>query len=119
VQSPPLTRAFNLRAARLVRHRNRLAEMGDRLLEGRATQGLITRLAPPFDRKVVEARLSKMMSNDFGLSHHPLWIVAQAIRGCLDNNSSTRFIHNRPSKNLALGFGFSGFDPKATFKVGP
>ena len=42
---------------RLVRHLDRLAEMGDRLLEGRAAQRLIARLAPPFDREIVEAGL--------------------------------------------------------------
>ena len=45
------------RRARPVRHRDRLAEMGDRLLEGRAAQRLVARLAPPFDREIVEAGL--------------------------------------------------------------
>ena len=34
--------------------------MGDRLLEGRAPQGLVARLAPPFDGEIVEARLCEM-----------------------------------------------------------
>ena len=37
-----------------VRHGDRLAEMGDRLLEGRAAQRLVARLAPPFDAEIVE-----------------------------------------------------------------
>ena len=57
VQSLPLARARRLPARRLVRHRDRLAEMGDRLLEGRAAQGLVARLAPPFDREIVEPGL--------------------------------------------------------------
>ena len=55
------------RRARLVRHRDRLAEMGDRLLEGRAAQRLVARLAPPFDREIVEAGLGEMMRDRFGL----------------------------------------------------
>ena len=42
------------RGALPVRHRDRLAEMGDRLLEGGAAQCLVTRLAPPFDGEIVE-----------------------------------------------------------------
>ena len=53
--------------ARLVRHRDRLAEMGDRLLEGRAAQRLVARLAPPFDGEIVEAGLGEMMGDRFGL----------------------------------------------------
>ena len=41
--------------------------MGDRLLEGRAAQRLIARLAPPFDREVVEAGLAEMMGDRFRL----------------------------------------------------
>ena len=37
-------------ARRPVRHRDRLAEMSDRLLERRAAQRLVAGLAPPFDR---------------------------------------------------------------------
>jgi hypothetical protein len=33
--------------------------MRDRLLEGRTAQSLIARLAPPFDRELVEAGLSE------------------------------------------------------------
>ena len=55
------------RLARLVRHRDRLAEMGDRLLEGRAAQRLVARLAPPFDGEIVEAGLGEMMGDRFGL----------------------------------------------------
>jgi hypothetical protein len=36
--------------AGLIRHLDCLAEMGDRLLESRAAQRVIARLAPPFDR---------------------------------------------------------------------
>ena len=41
--------------------------MGDRLLEGRAAQRLIARLAPPFDGEIVEAGLGEMMGDRFGL----------------------------------------------------
>ena len=41
--------------------------MSDRLLEGRAAQRLVARLAPPFDREVVEARLSEMVRDRLGL----------------------------------------------------
>ena len=41
--------------------------MGDRLLEGRAAQRLVARLAPPFDREVVETGLGEMMGDRFGL----------------------------------------------------
>ena len=37
--------------------------MGDRLLEGRAAKGLVARLAPPFDREIVEAGLGEMMGD--------------------------------------------------------
>ena len=40
--------------------------MGDRLLEGRAAQSLFTRLAPPFDREIVEAGLGEMVCDGFG-----------------------------------------------------
>ena len=41
--------------------------MGDRLLEGRAAQRLVARLAPPFDRQIVEPGLGEMMRDRFGL----------------------------------------------------
>ena len=41
--------------------------MGDRLLEGRAAQRLVARLAPPFDGEIVEAGLGEMMRDRFGL----------------------------------------------------
>ena len=41
--------------------------MGDRLLEGRAAQRLVARLAPPFDGEIVEAGLGEMMGDRFGL----------------------------------------------------
>jgi hypothetical protein len=40
--------------------------MGDRLLEGRAPQRLVARLAPPFDREVVETCLGEMMRDRLG-----------------------------------------------------
>ena len=55
------------RRARLVRHLDRLAEMGDRLLEGRAAQRLVARLAPPFDGEIVETGLGEMMGDRLGL----------------------------------------------------
>ena len=78
----PLARvARHLSVRRLVRHRDRLAEMGDRLLEGRAAQGLVARLAPPFDRKVVEAGLGEMMGDDFRLGCGALGLIAQDFGG--------------------------------------
>ena len=41
--------------------------MGDRLLEGRAAQRLVARLAPPFDGEIVETGLGEMMGDRFGL----------------------------------------------------
>ena len=55
------------RLARLVRHRDRLAEMGDRLLEGRAAERLVARLAPPFDGEIVETGFGEMMGDRLGL----------------------------------------------------
>ena len=73
--------AHRLPAAGIVRHGYRLAEMRDRLLEGRAAQGLIARLAPPLDREVVEAGLGEMMRDDFRLGRRALGLVAQEL-GC-------------------------------------
>ena len=66
---------------RLVRHGDRLAEMGDRLLEGGAAQRLVARLAPPFDGEIVEAGLGEMMGDDFRLGRGALGLVAQDFRG--------------------------------------
>ena len=55
------------RASSLIRYLDCSTEMGDRLPEGRAAKGLIARLTPPFDRKVVEASLGEMMRDDFRL----------------------------------------------------
>ena len=41
--------------------------MGDRLGESLATQRLVARLAPPFDREIVEAGLGEVMGDRFGL----------------------------------------------------
>ena len=41
--------------------------MGDRLLEGRAAQSLVARLAPPFDGEIVEAGFGEMMGDRLGL----------------------------------------------------
>ena len=51
--------------------------MGDRLLEGRAAQRLVARLAPPFDGEIVEAGLGEMMRDRFGLGVR----VAQRLGG--------------------------------------
>jgi len=53
--------------SRLVRHRDRFAEMGDRLLEGGPAQRLVARPAPPFDGDIVETGLGEMMGDRFGL----------------------------------------------------
>ena len=42
--------------------------MGDRLLEGRAAQRLVARLAPPFDGEIVQAGFGEVMGDRFGLS---------------------------------------------------
>ena len=55
------------RGARPVRHLDRLAEMGDRLLEGRAAQRLIAGFAPPFDRGFGERRLREVMRHELRL----------------------------------------------------
>jgi hypothetical protein len=56
VQVLPLARDVRRGPVRhFVRHGDRLAEMGDGLLEGRAAQGLVAGLAPPLDRLIVEA----------------------------------------------------------------
>ena len=41
--------------------------MGDRFLERGAAKGLVARLAPPFDRKIIEACLGEMMGDRFRL----------------------------------------------------
>src|SRR5580704_17553868 len=55
--------------------------MGDRLLEGRAAQRLVARLAPPFDREVVEAGLREMMGDDFRPGRGALGLIAQDLGG--------------------------------------
>ena len=82
VQLRPLARvARRLPAVCLVRHGDRLAEMGDRLLKGRAAQSLIARLAPPLDREVVEAGLREMMGDDFRLDGGALRLSHQDLGG--------------------------------------
>ena len=77
VQRAPLARFTH----RLVGHGDRLAEMGDRLLEGRAAKGLIARPAPPFDGLVVETRFREMMGDDFRLGRGAVRLIAQEF-GC-------------------------------------
>ena len=65
---PPPRRGSRIRPPRrrargLVRHGDRLAEMGDRLLEGRAAQRLVARSSPPFDCRIVEPGLGEMMGD--------------------------------------------------------
>ena len=55
--------------------------MGDRLLEGRAAKSLVSRLAPPFDGVLIEARLCEMMGDDFRLASRALRVVAQDFGG--------------------------------------
>ena len=45
--------------------------MRDRLLEGRAAERLIARLAPPLDRLIVEAGLREMMGDRFRFRRRP------------------------------------------------
>ena len=63
--------------------------MGDRLLEGRAAQRLVARLAPPFDRKVVEPGLGEMMGDDFRLGRRALGLVAQDFGGAAVQHLAT------------------------------
>ena len=48
---------------RLVRHRKRLAEMRDGLLEGGSAKRLVAGLAPPFDRQIVEPSPGEVMGD--------------------------------------------------------
>jgi hypothetical protein len=57
--------------------------MGDRLLEGRAAQGLIAGLAPPFDREIVEAGLREVVRDDFRFGRCAVRVVAQKFRGAV------------------------------------
>ena len=67
VQLASLARRARRHSSRpLVRHSDRLAEMRDCLLESRAPQRLVAGLAPPFDRKIVEASLGEMMRDRLG-----------------------------------------------------
>ena len=61
----------------LIRHSDRLAEVGNRLLEGGAAERLIARLAPPFDREVVEPGLCEVMRDHLRLRRRG---VAQDLR---------------------------------------
>ena len=72
--------ARRLPAPRFVRHRDRSAQMGDRLLEGRAAKGRIACLAPPFDREIVETGFSEMMGNRFWLGGGALRLLDQDFR---------------------------------------
>ena len=67
--------------SRPVRHRDRLAEIRNRLLEGRASQGLVAGLAPPFDFEVVETGLGEMMRDKLRLGRRALGLVAQDFSG--------------------------------------
>jgi hypothetical protein len=55
--------------------------MGDRLLESRAAQRLVARLAPPLDREIIEAGLSEMMRDRLRLARETLGLVAQDFCG--------------------------------------
>ena len=74
----PLARvARHLSIRCLVRHRDRLAQMGDRLLEGGAAQGLVAGFAPPFDCQLIEPGLREMMGDELRLSRGGLGLIAQ------------------------------------------
>ena len=55
--------------------------MSDRFLEGRTAQCLIARLAPPFDREIIEAGLGEMSGDRLGLRRRALGVVAQEFGG--------------------------------------
>src|SRR5262249_33784853 len=76
------------RLAGFVGHLERLAQMGDRLLEGSAAQRLVARLAPPFDRCIGETGLSEVMRQNFRLACR---LVDEAI---------TRSLGDAPMQNL-------------------
>ena len=61
--SDPLLRR---RSLRFFGHRDRGAEVGDRLFVGRAAQRVLARLAPPLDREIVEPGLSKVTGDRLG-----------------------------------------------------
>jgi hypothetical protein len=82
MQLRPLARAASrLPASRLVGHGDGLAEVGDRLLEGRPAKGLVAGLAPPFDGEVVEASLCEMTRDHSRLGHGSLGLIAQKLSG--------------------------------------
>jgi len=60
-------RGAGRRRGKFVGQFDRLAEVGGGLLERRAAQGLIARLAPPFDRRLVETGLGQMVGNELRL----------------------------------------------------
>jgi hypothetical protein len=55
--------------------------MGDRLLEGRAAQGLVARLAPPFDGEIIEPGLGEVMGDDFRLGDSAKTVVLRSFWG--------------------------------------
>jgi len=55
--------------------------MGDRFLEGRAAERLVARLAPPFDREIVEAGLGEVMRDGLRLGRRALGLAAQDFGG--------------------------------------
>ena len=81
MQAEPRSRTQGLVSGGLVRHSDRLAQMGDGFLEGRAPQSLVAGLAPPFDREFVETGFCEMMGDDFRLGCRPLGLIAQDFGG--------------------------------------
>jgi hypothetical protein len=55
--------------------------LGDGLLEGRASQSLVARLAPPFDREVLGAGFGEVMGDDFGFGRSAFRLAAQDFGG--------------------------------------
>jgi len=52
-----------------------------RLLKSRAAQRLVARLAPPFDREIVEAGFGEMMRDDLRFGRRALRLSDQDFRG--------------------------------------
>ena len=64
-------------------------ELGHRFYQRRAAQGLVARLAPPFDCKIVEAGLGEMMRDGFWLRRRALRNVAQDFGGAAVQHLAT------------------------------
>ena len=92
--------------------------MGDRLLEGRAAQSLVARLAPPFDCKIVETSLGEMVRDGLrlGLGFDQRFgrAVVQRLTAALEQALVGRVLDQRVLKAV-VGLRWSALDEQ---KVG-